>query len=176
MKHRPRPEASASTDSNVTISRIDLTQNTLPPVASPPLRQDVTEARCREFFIENYCRQGVRTFDGIDVRFPTGTFKHAFFESPAKVQFSMSRATRVHWIAHLLADRNAILLQGFDKKAGIYSPQRRVAIWPTEAYLTIIQLDQTCAARAYFITAFHLCCGTADKTLTKLLSSPLWGA
>lgn len=35
----------------------------------------------KKYFIEKYCKNGILTFDGINVRFYANQFEHSFYES-----------------------------------------------------------------------------------------------
>jgi len=99
---------------------------------------------------------------------------HAFYESPGKTVFSLPRAQRAQWIALLLADPAALLVCGYDKKRDTYSRTRRVALWPEERYLVVVQLDQRDPKLAHFITAFYVDGPGWKSTLEKLVRSPRW--
>lgn len=176
MKERIDPEGKPSTDSNVTIPRTEPTQNPLRSPTSISLWSGINQEQCHDFFRDHYCKRGVQTFDGIDVAFASPAFKHAFFESPCKAEFAQARAERIRWIESLLHDPSALLLVGFNKKTGTYDYRRRVALWPDEAYLTVIQFDDECGGFSHFITAFVLSDATKDRVLRKLLLSPRWPA
>jgi len=126
-----------------------------------------------QIFIKFYCDKDdpIKTFDGITVQFYPGMFKHAFFESANwkkndKSIFSVKRAEKIMWIKDALEDKTADLRYGWNKKTKSYQKVRRVAIVKNN-YVVIIQIFDKLKAR--FITAYE-----ADKSITKVLSSPKW--
>ncbi len=54
----------------------------------------------KKYYVEKYCKKGIQTFDGIEVKFYEDQFEHAFYESSNKLKrnkdiFSMDRALRI---------------------------------------------------------------------------------
>lgn len=127
----------------------------------------------RQIFIKTYCDKDhpIKTFDGIIVQFYPNMFEHSFYESANwkkkdKSIFSVNRAEKVMWIKDVLEDKTADLRCGWNKKKKSYQKVRRVAIVKNN-YVVIIQIFDELKAR--FITAYE-----ADKSITKILSSPKW--
>ena len=139
----------------------------------PGLVKLPSEDEYEKYFIENYCRKAIKTFDGVRVYFPRHSFKHAFYKSSSRrVQdkkiFDTERAERLDWIAVALNDCKAGLYFGWDnfKKKSDY--KRRVAIVQKD-YVIIVQFKKDCSS-ATFITAF-----IADsKTLLQISLGEKW--
>ena len=171
--HLKEPEAPASTESIVTSTSSDVT---LSQSATPPLWHPISEVQCREFYNETYCRVGMKTFDGLSVRFAPRQFDHAFFHSTGKTEFCIPRAERVCWIGPLLADPRATLAYGYIKKKKRYTRERRVAIWPERRYVVIIIIERRDPQCAHFLTGFYVDGPKWKPTLDKLVASPHWTA
>lgn len=140
----------------------------------PPLLQLQTEREYREYFINEYCRSIVKTFDGIRVYFNQNNFRHAFYESSQhdgrKDQFSWVRAHRMDWIKSTLENPNAELYQGWNKKNSTYEPNRRVCV-VYENFVVVIQLalKNHGQLKGKFTTCYQ-----ADNSIEKIRRSPLW--
>jgi len=133
-----------------------------------------TEEEFREYYKNEYCRKKIMTFDGIRVYFKECSFNHAFYESKnrdgQKNTFSFIRAERMDWIRAALENRNARLLQGWDKKRRRYDPSRRVCV-VFNKFVVILQmrLKRNGVLEAEFIT-----CYWADNSIGKIVKSPKW--
>ncbi len=114
-----------------------------------------TEAEYRRHFEQVYCKDPIKTFDGIVVRFHKSMFGHSFFESSRrdtnKDTFSIKRAERIDWIKKALQDPKSEKYVGWDRKKKRYNKKRRVTIVMGN-YVVIIQL--TGSGKADFITAY----------------------
>ena len=138
--------------------------------------KDHTEADFRKMWSEEYCRQVIKTHDGIRVHFYDSNFDHAFFESSvrngssnkpkSKDKFSPRRAARMMWIKDVLADQNAKMYMGYDSKTKGYSQTKRVSVVKGD-YVVVIQIYKENEAR--FITAY-----VADNSIGKITSGPVW--
>lgn len=139
-------------------------------MALPPLVQYHTEQEYRQHFERIYCRQPIKTFDGIMVRFRKGMFDHCFFESiHAKDDtFSQRRAERIDWIKSVLQDANAELREGWDNKKKCPAKDRRVAV-VVNNYVVIIRIR---GVKADFVTAFVV----TGNSIRKIRTNPLWQA
>jgi hypothetical protein len=172
MKNLKEPEAVASSDSIVTTASSHVTQ---PRDPIPALWHPISQVQCYDYYHDVYCRSGVRSFDGIHVHFSPRQFRHAFFQSPGKTVFSEARGERVLWIGALLSDADALHVQGYDRKRFIYTPWRRVSVWPDCRYVVIIIIpkpsDPQCA---HFLTGFYVEGPKWKPTLEKIVASPRW--
>jgi hypothetical protein len=144
----------------------------------PPLLSLPSEEVYRQHYEKVYCRETIRTFDGIEVRFSISRFSHCFFESTkrnkVKDYFSIKRAERMDWIKVALQDSEAERYQGWDKSRKRYDKSRRVTIVMGN-YVIVIALTSATAAK--FITAY-VADTTAPKgqlsTIEKIRSGPIW--
>jgi len=130
------------------------------------------EAAYRAHYEAALCRQHIQTVDGIRVFFPKHQFNHAFFESTSrrlgdKSVFSLDRARRIDWIAPALADANADLYEGWDKRKRVHTRDSRACVAFGD-YVVIIMLNKD--NKASFVTAFP----AKETTLTKIQSGPRW--
>ena len=117
----------------------------------------------KKYYVEKYCKKGIQTFDGIEVKFYEDQFEHAFYESSNKLKrnkdvFSENRALRIDWIEYVLKNPK-------DKKR--YNKDRRVAIISPEDYVVIIRINSNNTAK--FITAYY-----ADNSANEIRKMPLW--
>jgi hypothetical protein len=135
----------------------------------------MTEAELRQLWSDEYCdhTNPIETFDGIQVRFYSDMFEHAFFESSNwkkkdKSELSYPRCERMLWIKDVLQDDTAILKEGWLKEEKKYSKMRRVALVKDD-YVVIIALTKPNVAR--FITAYTV---DNEENLEKILESPDW--
>ncbi len=138
--------------------------------------RNYTEEEFRQRWREEYCRQEIFTFDGIQVHFYDNNFDHAFFESTDRRQgiskdkkkdlLSYQRLSRFNWIKEVLQDSAAELRVGYDSSTKSYTRSRRVAIVNGD-YVVIILLYKEKHTR--FITAY-----VADNSIDKILNSPKW--
>lgn len=132
----------------------------------------------KKYWINNYCKKGIQTFDGITVYFRHQDFEHAFFESVETKDdtFSRKRAERMDWIAATLRDSTSELFIGWNQKSKKYDDQRRVAIVMGN-YVVIVEISKKKPRQAKFVTAF-----VADtpakpgrpSTIDKIRKSPKW--
>ena len=109
----------------------------------------------QKYWINNYCKKGIQTFDGIVVRFRQKDFEHAFFESVRSKDdtFSWKRAERMDWIATTLRDPSSELFIGWDNQKKRYDNHRRVAIVMGN-YVVVISISKKKPKQASFVTAF----------------------
>lgn len=138
----------------------------------PPLRILPTVEDYRRYYEKTYCRNGVVTFDGIWVHFFPETFNHAFFrdsnrQTKDKAVFDQERAVRVDWIQAVLVSPLAHLYKRIMPNGKV----RRIALWPFERYVVIIQINHKNPREARFITAYVV---DSDTTLQKIRSNPRW--
>jgi hypothetical protein len=109
----------------------------------------------------------VSTFDGFTVTFLPADFGHAFYEAPGKSRFSVRRAQRIDWIGEALADSQAELYVGWDKKRRKHRADRRVCLVGGD-YVVVIQVQHNMKAR--FVTAF-----IADSWIVPMIQgNPQW--
>lgn len=133
----------------------------------------LTEPELRQLWSETYCIAPIITFDGIEVRFYTNMFDHAFYESAEhkakdKSILSLNRCEKMLWIKDTLLDPDALLKQGWDTKTKSYDDTRRVALVKNN-YVVIILIYAYKKAR--FITAFQI---DDDENLEKFKNGPEW--
>lgn len=140
----------------------------------PPLVHYQTEAEYRDHYKSAYCRRKIQTHDKIPVFFQPQKFEHAFYESTGKYtgknKFSPSRAQRIDWVKATLENSQATLYQGWHKDKKIYVPDRRVS-FVYESFVVVIDLflGNNQSLKGNFIT-----CYTADQSIDKITSSPIW--
>ncbi len=142
-------------------------------MAAPKLLELPDEAAYRAHYEASLCNREICTIDGLLVRFPKFQFDHAFFESAnrrlgEKGVFSVDRAKRMDWIAPALADPNAELYEGWDKRKGAHTRDSRVCVAFCD-YVVIIMLRGE-GRPASFITAFQ----AGKRTLQRIQSGPRW--
>lgn len=140
----------------------------------PPLVAYSSQDDYRRHFQGKYCKKPLLTFDGIAVIFTHRDFDHAFFESSLvrgqrKDVFSKSRAERIDWIEVALAESDAELYCGWDKRKKTYTAAKRLAL-VNRNYLVIIRI--TGENRARFVTAFVV--DNVLGTLLRIRTSPEW--
>lgn len=140
----------------------------------PPLRKFKSEAECRKYYEETYCKNPVTTFDNIKVYFYKEKFDDAFFESSNhkerdKSIFSIKRSERIDWIKNTLEDPKAKLFCGWDRDKKKPRKDRRVAIVTPQNYVVIITILSE--ERAKFITAYPI---EGLRTLLMISSSEKW--
>lgn len=139
----------------------------------PPLVHYTTEKEYRDHYERCYCRAVINTFDGLRVYFPKQQFDDAFFESANrqaqdKSIFSMTRAERIDWIRAALADPQAELYQGWDRKKKVIARDRRITL--VYGNYVVVLMVRGKPRSATFITAY-----VADpKTIQKIRSHPRW--
>ena len=126
----------------------------------------------KKYYVEKYCKKGMQTFDGIEVKFYEDQFEHAFYESSNKLKrnkdvFSVNRALRIDWIEYVLKNPKAELHLGWDRDKKRYNKDRRVAIISPENYVVIIRINSNNTAK--FITAYY-----ADNSANEIRKMPLW--
>ena len=131
-----------------------------------------TQDEYKKYYVEKYCKKGIQTFDGIEVKFYEDQFEHAFYESSNKLRqnkdvFSLNRALRIDWIEYVLKNPKAELHLGWDRDKKRYNKDRRVAIISPENYVVIIRINSNNTAK--FITAYY-----ADNSANKIRKMPLW--
>jgi len=142
-------------------------------LTTPPLLDLPDESAYRSHYENSLCKQLIHTFDGILVRFPKWQFDHAFFESANrrlgdKGVFSLDRARHMDWIAPALADSNAELYEGWEKRRKAHTRESRACVAFGD-YVVIIKLREG-GKSASFITAFQ----AGQRTLQKIRSGPKW--
>ncbi len=84
----------------------------------------------KDIFDDIYCKEPIKTFDNILVKFYSNMFEHAFYESENnkkkdKSLFSYNRAEKILWIKEALQDDTALLKKGWVKKTKNYDNSRR---------------------------------------------------
>jgi len=84
--------------------------------------------------------------------------------------FSVVRAERIDWIGATLANRDASLYQGWNKRDRALDPGRRVAV-VFEDFVVVVQmgLKQSGELKANFVTCYQ-----ADNSIRMIRSSPVW--
>ena len=138
----------------------------------PALLSLKDENSYRAYFYKNFVKiKSLRTFDGIEVRFFTQNFDHAFYvksirSSGKKDQFSWQRAKRMDWIAAILQSPEPELR----RRAMPDGKIRRIALVGAERYAVVIQIEPN-GRRANFITAYIV---RDDESLRKMRSNPRW--
>ncbi|MBN2427892.1 MAG: hypothetical protein JXK94_06130 [Deltaproteobacteria bacterium] len=143
-------------------------------MALPPLVFYATVSEYRSHYLNAYCRAKIQTFDGIRVYFSPDRFGHAFYESTSrdgfKDAFSQERAQRMDWIRATLESPDAVLFQGWDKKARQYDGTRRVAV-VYEDFVVVVQMriDKRDRLKANFVTCYQ-----ADNSIHRVGQSPNW--
>lgn len=132
-----------------------------------------TEAELRQLWSYTYCVAPITTFDGIEVKFYSNMFDHAFYESADhkakdKSVLSLNRCEKMLWIKETLQDPSALLKKGWDNKTKSYDDTRRVAMVKGN-YVVIILIYADKKAR--FITAFQI---DDDENLELFKNGPDW--
>ena len=117
-----------------------------------------------------YCRQKIKTFDDISVRFHKRDFDHAFFESKMSKDdtFSTIRAEKMDWIKAALQDPNSERYVGWNKRRKRHDPRRRVTVVMGD-YVVVIGLSKKGAGN--FITAYV---ADSGRTLRMIRGSSKW--
>lgn len=135
----------------------------------------LTEAEYRSIWEAEYCKcpTPIMTCDGIQVRFYTDQFDHAFYESDNwqakdKSILSLNRCEKMLWIKETLQDPEAVIKQAWDKKTKKYRTDRRTAVVIRKNYLVVIQMTKPGLAK--FITAFEI----DNDGLALVVSGPNW--
>lgn len=123
----------------------------------PSLVKLLSEDAYEKYFVDNYCKKVIKTFDGVIVYFPRSAFQHAFYKSSSrslqdKKIFAIERAERLDWIKVALKDNKAQLFFGWNNKKKKSDYKRRVAI-VKKNYIVIVQFKKDWKS-ATFITAF----------------------
>jgi len=131
------------------------------------------EAELRQLWSDTYCNASILTYDGIEVKFYSNMFKHAFFESYNRQEkdksiLSLNRCEKMFWIKDALEDSSAILKQGWINKTKTYDNNRRVAL-VKENYVVIILIYSVKKAR--FISAYEI---NNVNNLKLFLGGPDW--
>lgn len=131
------------------------------------------EAAYRSHYEASLSRQTIHTFDGIPVRFPKWQFDHAFFESADrrlgdKSVFSIERARHMDWIVPALAELNAELYEGWERRKKAHTRDSRTCVAFGD-YVVIIRLRGG-GKPASFITAYQ----AGQRTLQRIRSGPKW--
>lgn len=134
---------------------------------------NMTEGELRKLWQQTYCNAPIHTFDGIEVRFFSEMFDHAFFESDNrkakdKSILSLNRCEKMLWIKDILEDNSAMLKQGWINQTKSYDNNRRVALIKGN-YVVVINIFKQ--GRARFITAFQI---DDSKTLEMFKNGPDW--
>lgn len=141
----------------------------------PPLLilNDIHEYRV--YYEQNYCRAVVTTADGIRVYFKPQKFGHAFYENSQrrkgpKDKFSQQRAERMSWIKLTLEHPETTLYMGWNKDSRCYEENRRVSIVHGDFVVVVeLSINLRNELKGNFVT-----CYVADKSIQKIMSSPLW--
>jgi len=135
----------------------------------------MTEDELRKLWSDIYCNaeKPIYTFDKIQVKFYSGMFDHAFYESSDrkakdKSILSLNRCEKMLWIKDTLEDPTSILKQGWDTQEKKYDNSRRVALVKNNYVVIIIIYSKS---KARFVTAYQI---EDEKNLEKLLNSPEW--
>lgn len=133
----------------------------------------MTEAELRQLWSDTYCNDPIITYDGIEVKFYSNMFNHAFFESYNRKEkdksiLSLNRCEKMFWIKDTLEDSSAILKQGWINKTKTYDNNRRVALVKGN-YVVIILIYSVKKAR--FISAFEI---NNVNNLKLFLGGPDW--
>lgn len=133
----------------------------------------MTEAELRQLWSDTYCNDPIITYDGIEVKFYSNMFNHAFFESYNRKEkdksiLSLNRCEKMFWIKDTLEDSLAILKQGWINKTKTYDNNRRVALVKGN-YVVIILIYSVKKAR--FISAFEI---NNVNNLKLFLGGPDW--
>lgn len=144
----------------------------LPPLVCYEKTEDY-----KRYYISQYCREKIFTFDGIRVFFRQERFAHAFYEATArdgkKDVFSRERAERIDWIKSTLENPKADMYQGWDKRKYTYDESRRISV-VYEDFVVIMDitkrgLDKS-PLESKFITAYP-----ADRfAMKKIRTAPRW--
>lgn len=141
----------------------------------PALRNFLSEDDCRQYYINNYCKADIKTFDGIGVRFYEDTFEHAFYTrtqknwKAPKDHFAAERGERIDWIKAILEDPTIVPRKGYDKARRSYDNSRRVTFLAPNNYVVVIYINNK--GEGKFVTAYLV-----DNAITaqKLRNAPLW--
>lgn len=138
-------------------------------MAYPPLVHYQSKEEYRTHFHDKYCRNPIRTHDGIEVRFRKQQFDHCFAESIKNKDdtFSEDRATRIDWIEAALKDPQAEHRVGWDNSKKCLAHNRRVAI-VVQNYVVIIRIKPK--GDAEFVTAYV----ATNGTIGRIRRGPLW--
>lgn len=144
-------------------------------MALPALKSFSSEAECKTYFIENYCKQQIFTHDGIRVQFYDNMFEHSFYTRTSKNwkakkdHFAVERGERIDWIKAVLEDPTIVPHKGWDKEHKRYDNSRRVALLTADNYVVIIMIVGEKLAR--FVTAYLV----DDARVANLINnSPVW--
>lgn len=133
----------------------------------------MTEAELRKLWSDTYCNAPIKTFDGIEVKFYSNMFDHAFFESADrkakdKSILSYNRCEKILWIKDVLEDNTALIKKGWDSLNKAYVEDKRIALVKGN-YMVVIQIYRQGKAR--FITAYQI---DNDLNLEEIKNSPDW--
>ncbi len=134
---------------------------------------EMTEAELRDLWSDTYCNAPITTFDGIEVKFYSNMFDHAFFESSNrkakdKSILSFNRCEKMLWIKDVLIDNTALVKKGWDNVNKCYVDDKRVSLVKGN-YIVVIQLYRTHKAR--FVTAYQI---DNEDNLNEIINSPNW--
>ncbi|MBE7632998.1 hypothetical protein [Tenacibaculum finnmarkense] len=132
------------------------------------IEKEELEIKMRNQWKDVYCLCGIKTFDGIVVKFYEDMFDHCFYESrdrkhKDKSILSLNRLEKMLWIKDTLQDENAILKKGWDTQRKEYYKNRRVAVVKGN-YVVIVMF--TALLKAKFITAYE------KNDIDNILNSP----
>ena len=140
------------------------------------MNEATREAELRQIWKDEYCDKSnpIFTHDGIVVSFNEYMFDHCFFESANwkkkdKSILSLNRLEKMLWIKDTLADKTALMKQGWDRKKKKYTDDRRVN-FIKDGYIVVISVYKA-LDKAKFITAFEF---QDDKNKEKIKNSPDW--
>jgi len=133
----------------------------------------MSESDLRQLWSDTYCNSPIVTFDGIEVRFYSNMFDHAFYESDQrrlkdKSILSLNRCEKMLWIKDTLKDPTALLKQGWENKTKTHDTNRRVAL-VKDNYVVIILIYASKKAR--FLTAYQI---ENAEALKKFVMGPNW--
>ena len=117
---------------------------------------ELTESELRVMWKDNYCRNPVETFDGVQVSCYEDMFDHIFYESAErkakdKSILSLNRLEKIYWIKDTLQDASAKFKKGWDNENKKYFEDRRVAVVKGN-YVVIIRF--TGLLKAKLVTAY----------------------
>ena len=137
----------------------------------PPFLEFETPEEYEKYFLDNYCKKPIDTFDGFTIWFKHTDFFHAFYESSIithKGEFSKDRASRMSWIKQVLTNKDCILKKGYDKEKKEFTDDRRVTVVFGD-YVLIIGINRK-KRKGFFITTFV----ANEETLDKIIRGPDW--